>query len=234
MNSFIQRTTWSERLILLAVILAFCVIGLGAFTRLTDAGLGCPDWPGCYGHLTVPSNIQSLQKIKALFPTQPLVAVKAWAEMVHRYFAGTLGCLILATLVVMIRRLKQLKRKKIAFAVFALALLLLYQPILGMWTVTLKLLPVVVSQHLLGGMLIVGLLWLLWLHYDSSGDTAVTDPLLIKLRPWALLGLVFLFCQIALGAWTSTNYASISCPGFPYCKQGYSFFPTQSTDDAEV
>lgn len=194
-----------NRLTMIAMLLAFGVVVLGAYVRLSDAGLGCPDWPGCYGHIAVP-HIQAAQQV---FPDKPLQAPKAWKEMVHRYFAGTLGLLILAIFVTAWRGRDKLKSKPALPSV--LLLLVMFQAALGMWTVTLLLKPVIVSLHLLGGMATLGLLtWLV-----SKRLPAATD---ISMRSWALLALVILICQIALGGWTSSNYAALACPDFPMCQ----------------
>lgn len=191
------------------------VIGLGAFTRLTNAGLGCPDWPGCYGHFTVPSSTQAIKNAETQYPQTKIVQAKAWAEMVHRYAAGTLASLVL---VVAILCTVTAVNNGFRFLILGLLLLALvvYQALLGMWTVTLKLLPLIVSQHLLGGLTLFALLWLVYLsakHIHSI--RAVTTSRLIKTS--AVIGLILVFIQIALGAWTSTNYASLSCPDFPFC-----------------
>lgn len=193
------------------------VIALGAYTRLSNAGLGCPDWPGCYGHLTVPTQVQAVEHIDKLFPAHPLVEHKAWSEMIHRYFAGSLGLVILALVIVSIRDIVKTGRKKRWWATGFLILLLIYQPLLGMWTVTLKLLPIVVSQHLLGGMSILALLWLHFMMYRQPPQACISADANF-LRPMAVIALILLFCQIALGAWTSTNYAAIVCSGFPFCQ----------------
>ena len=225
-----------KRLALAAVIFAFVVIALGAITRLSDAGLGCPDWPGCYGHLTVPTSVKAINQIDHLFPQHPIVAHKAWAEMIHRYCAGTLSLLIAAVVFFAIREAKRLKSKKRMTLAIALLLLLLYQPILGMWTVTWKLLPIVVSQHLLGGF---GLLAMLWAHYCLYSRPGVVVPASDSVIPasepgssrhntgsriksgmtrLAIIALILVIFQITLGAWTSTNYAAISCATFPFCQ----------------
>lgn len=207
-----KHTRIISRIALLGTLLALFVIGLGAFTRLTDAGLGCPDWPGCYGHLTVPNTASEIQNAHANFPGTTVIAHKAWTEMVHRYLAGTLGLLIFALLAFAV-----IYKKRDKFMVtipVLLTVMVLYQAILGMWTVTLQLLPLVVTAHLLGGMLIVSLMWLMYLH--SARKPAKNDQFNV-FKPWALLGLIVLFAQITLGAWTSTNYAALSCPDFPYC-----------------
>lgn len=187
-------------LVLCAACLAFFVVTLGAYTRLTNAGLGCPDWPGCYGHMLVAQHTTD----------EP---VKAWTEMIHRYFAGSLGLLILIFAINAIRaRIKQLSFP--TFIPLLLVGLVVFQAALGMWTVTLKLLPVVVMGHLLGGLCILSGLWWLWLSIRKS-ETIGSD--LGWLKPWAMLGLFIVVCQIALGGWVSSNYAGLSCVGFPSC-----------------
>ena len=201
---------------LFAAIFAWLVIGLGAYTRLTDAGLGCPDWPGCYGHIGVPSTSESIQKAQALYPETPVVAAKAWAEMVHRYFAGTLGLLILGIFFLAVK-VSRASRQNFLFVAGVLLALLIYQAVLGMWTVTMQLLPVVVSQHLLGGMLLISLLSYIHLRAKHHDMSKAQSAALVKFKPWVLLGLSLVFLQIALGAWTSTNYASLVCSDFPSC-----------------
>lgn len=197
-----------DRVVLIAALLAFCVVVLGAYVRLSDAGLGCPDWPGCYGHLTVPHS----ELVQQAFPHKPLEAHKAWKEMVHRYFAGTLGLLILAVCV-----MAWLDRGRIATSPAVptvLLILVAFQAALGMWTVTLLLKPAIVSLHLLGGMTTLALL--AWI---ASGRWLSAVPANSQyLRPWALLGLAVLACQIALGGWTSSNYAALACADFPTCQ----------------
>ncbi|MCD6038794.1 MAG: cytochrome [Gammaproteobacteria bacterium] len=205
-------------LALSACFFALCVIGLGAFTRLIDAGLGCPDWPGCYGHLIVPVSAEGHRLAALRFQGAPFITYKAWAEMIHRYFAGGLSILILLLSGFIFKDfLFHVKRKKtnLILAIFLL-LLVVYQIMLGQWTVTLRLLPIIVTQHLLGGFLILVTLWLLYLNHCSF-------PLLVQNKqmkmalPGAIIGCFILFLQIALGAWTSTHYASLSCPDIPFC-----------------
>ncbi|HYF98050.1 MAG TPA: COX15/CtaA family protein, partial [Coxiellaceae bacterium] len=144
----------------IATILAFIVVLLGAFTRLSDAGLGCPDWPGCYGKLVVPHTAHAMKEAQQTYPAIPLETPKAWAEMIHRYFAGTLGLFILLLAIWgTIRYLRNLNQPIIT--PWILVGLVIFQAALGMWTVTLKLLPDVVTAHLLGGMFITALLY--WL-----------------------------------------------------------------------
>lgn len=197
--------------------LALIVILLGAWTRLSDAGLGCPDWPGCYGHLTVPQSEQALEKAKELFPDKAVVAEKAWPEMIHRYFAGTLGLLVF-TIVFLLVRYKDEITGLTAVAT-GLGGLIIFQALLGMWTVTLGLWPLTVMGHLLGGFTTLSLLWYITLRLRDQGCEYHQHALkgLVK------LAIVVVFFQIFLGGWTSSNYAAIICADFPTC-QG-SFFP---------
>lgn len=211
---------------LLTSFFALCVIGLGAFTRLIDAGLGCPDWPGCYGQLTVPLSETAQQLANIVHPDTPLVIYKAWSEMIHRYFAGALSLLTLGILVLVLHDLIKTSRwtrveKTNLFFMIVLVLLIIYQIVLGQWTVTLKLLPIIVTQHLLGGFLILTILWLVFLNNKYSKTalmiTAPYKDSIKTLLPWAWLAVILVFSQIFLGAWVSTNYASLSCPDFPFC-----------------
>jgi cytochrome c oxidase assembly protein subunit 15 len=195
----------------LAFLLAFLVVMLGAYTRLTNAGLGCPDWPGCYGHIVLPSSGVGLQEAQTLYPQLPIEAKKAWTEMIHRYAAGSLAMLVLFIGFSVIRKCCLGNRVPWHIPV-ALMLLIFFQAALGMWTVTLKLLPIVVMGHLLGGMILVACLGRFCLQMSSLvGDD------LPQWRPWLRLALGVVFLQIALGGWVSSNYAGISCIGFPMC-----------------
>lgn len=205
-----------RRLLHYSILLAAIVIGLGAFTRLTDAGLGCPDWPGCYGRWAVPKSAQVNQ---AQFYLQDgmISQTKAWTEMVHRYAAGALGLLILI-LVGGILSKSAIKLSTKALCVFLLFCVAL-QALLGMWTVTWQLLPIVVMGHLLGGMLIISLLWYLRLRlFDnrSPNDLTMLVPLM-RYKSQFMLVLTFLIIQIVLGGWVSANYSALSCVGFPMC-----------------
>lgn len=194
-----------------ALLLAFFVVMLGAYTRLTDAGLGCPDWPGCYGKMVLPSAEASLQQAQTSYPSHPIETKKAWTEMAHRYAAGTLGLLIFY---IALSVLYQRYRGKIVpwHLPAVLFMLLIFQAVLGMWTVTLKLLPVVVMGHLLGGMLIVACLS----RFRMQISNLLGDEL-PQWRPWFRLAVLIVFVQIALGGWVSSNYAGIACIGFPQC-----------------
>lgn len=200
--------------IALALLLAFCVIALGAYVRLADAGLGCPDWPGCYGHLAVPTTAEAHAAASQAFPGKPLEAHKAWKEMIHRYAAGSLGLLILAIAVQSWRR--NSRRRHSPLVPTLLLGLVIGQALLGMWTVTLLLKPVIVTAHLIGGMSTFALL--LWLFCRRNME--YSENHLGGLRLWALLGLLVVFAQIALGGWVSSNYAALMCNDFPTCRDG--------------
>lgn len=201
------------RLALLATLLALVVVLLGAYTRLTHAGLGCPDWPGCYGFISVPNSEAQLAHAGLYFPEAPVEARKGWNEMVHRYFAGTLG------LMIMVLAAQAVRRRHHAGQPLKLPLLMLCvviaQAAFGMWTVTLKLWPQVVTAHLLGGVATLSLLFLLTLRL--SGAFAPLPQLSSRLRRLAALGLVLVIGQIALGGWVSSNYAAVACIDLPTC-----------------
>jgi cytochrome c oxidase assembly protein subunit 15 len=205
------------KLALFATVLTFCVVVLGAYTRLTDAGLGCPDWPGCYGHILVSkTNPETANNFDA---------AKAWTEMAHRYLAGILGIVIFALAILSLRN-KRCAQQPIILPL-CLVLLVVFQALLGMWTVTLKLYPLVVMAHLLGGITTLSLLWCLCLMLKpdsyNSDPTEVLDRTSRKyLRVWALVGLLVLIIQLFSGGWTSANYAALVCPDFPLC-QGQTF-----------
>ena len=163
------------RLALAATLLALLVVMLGAYTRLTHAGLGCPDWPGCYGFMGVPQSSEQLAHAERHFPDAPVEAEKGWNEMVHRYFAGSLGLLI-ALLALLAVRHRGLPGQPLKLPLLLLALVLL-QAAFGMWTVTLKLWPQVVSAHLLGGFATLALLCLLSLRLSGAVPTWAGGPL---------------------------------------------------------
>ncbi|KTC99611.1 COX15/CtaA family protein [Legionella erythra] len=206
-----MQTKTTRYAAILAVALALFVVMLGAYTRLTDAGLGCPDWPGCYGHLVLPNAESALTAAQQSYPDSPIESRKAWTEMAHRYAAGTLALLIiflgghaLAS---------RVKKAGIPWRLpVSLIVLVFFQASLGMWTVTMKLLPVVVMAHLLGGIIIFSCLSCLCLQSFNSNRPALPQ--------WRLgigLGLIIVLVQIALGGWVSSNYAGIACIGFPQC-----------------
>jgi cytochrome c oxidase assembly protein subunit 15 len=203
-----------RKLVLFTAAFTFVVVVVGAFVRLTDAGLGCPDWPGCYGQPTPTHAAQDIAKaVAGQGGTHgPVSLQKAWHEMGHRYLAGALGMLILAIAVMAWLR----RHEQSPWLASVLLLLVVLQAALGMWTVTMLLKPVIVTLHLLGGMAILALLtWLALrqLPWRNAGVAVNAN----KLRPWAALGFVLLVAQIALGGWVSTNYAALACIDLPTC-----------------
>jgi len=205
------RLTWFRRVALAGALLAATVVVLGAWVRLTDAGLGCPDWPGCYGHI---------------YPHADHNFSKALHEMIHRYFASTLGVIIGCLLVWALWNRKD--RQQPLSAVIFLFLLVCLQGALGALTVTLLLKPLIVSAHLLGGLTTLGTLW--WLSLTPERSTLSAREM--ALRKFALLGLAALSLQIALGGWTSSNYAAVACPDLPTCQQAW--WPRMDFRDAFV
>jgi cytochrome c oxidase assembly protein subunit 15 len=191
--------------------LTFCVIVLGAYVRLSDAGLGCPDWPGCYGHLAWPNEAHEIEKANETFTERAVEVAKAWKEMVHRYLATILGVVAIALFV------WAFKRRKLESYTLPLIVLLavIFQGMLGMWTVTLKLHPSIVMSHLIGGLTVFSLL--VWL---ACTRTPMMTPYRYAghVKQWmVVVGTALLMVQIALGGWTSANYAALACVGFPQC-----------------
>ncbi|MEE8057422.1 MAG: COX15/CtaA family protein [Pseudomonadales bacterium] len=264
------------KLALIATIFAVFVLGLGAFTRLMDAGLGCPDWPTCYGHVLWPETAEEVDVANQAFPDMPVEQDKTWPEMVHRYFAESLGLLTIAIFVIAVRRQQPQQQKQqpitlvssllllniiltvativygvvmepyavssVALTMLVLAYLgmkngcraspqpfklpafilafIILQGLFGMWTVTLKLWPQVVTAHLLGGFTTFSLLWLLTLRLNNQPwqVSAASLQQLQRFRVWTLLGLIIVVLQVALGGWTTSNYAAVACPDLPTCQ----------------
>ncbi len=204
-----------QRLALLAALVAFCVIILGAYVRLSHAGLGCPDWPGCYGHISWPEQTHEIDTANQNFPERPVETHKAWKEMVHRYLAGTLVLLVMMINYLAWKPTHRFQGLRMPAAI--IMALILFQAALGMWTVTLKLLPAVVTAHLLGGMTTFALL--LWFALKSArpGRYNPSHPIR-RLRPAIIAGMAVLIVQIFLGGWTSANYSALACPDFPTCQ----------------
>ena len=204
-----------------ALLLCLCVVVLGAYVRLSSAGLGCPDWPGCYGHLSPSGAAADARVLSSPTAGRPLEVGKAWREMVHRYAAGTLGLLILSLVVIGVagRRARVLPLPYVT-GLFAIVLA---QAVLGMLTVTWQLSPLVVTLHLLFGFATLSLL--LWLvmslpHFARRWRAAPAEAhgAALRARLLAPLALGVLAVQIALGGWTSSNYAALGCPDFPTCQ----------------
>jgi cytochrome c oxidase assembly protein subunit 15 len=222
-----SRYVLFRRLALAGVVLAFAVVVLGAWVRLSAAGLGCPDWPGCYGHFSVEDAARNVDAINEAFPQRPFEYHKAIKEMVHRYFASGLGLLILVLAGLAIANRRDPEQPVVL--PIALVGLVILQGLLGMWTVTLLLKPLIVVLHLLGGLATLSLLaWLAWGHSSLPAEMK-NVPVLRKV---AAAALVVLALQIALGGWTSSNYAALACPDFPTCQN--SLWPQMDAKDAFV
>ena len=204
-----------RRLAFAGVLLGFCVVVLGAYVRLSAAGLGCPDWPGCYGQLT-PAGAEQSGAAQAAYPNRPLEVGKAWREMIHRYAASTLGLIIVVIAALTIAT----RRSRIVAPGYALALfgIVVFQGLLGMLTVTWLLKPLIVTLHLLFGLTTVGLMW--WLFLSLARPSAAPPPP-AQGRAVVIVALCLLGVQIALGGWTSSNYAAVACPDFPRCQNAW-------------
>ena len=214
-----------RRLIGWSALLCFALIMIGAWVRLTDAGLGCPDWPGCYGKL---SPVQAKAQIAQAVAEQggdhgPVSLGKAWREMIHRYIATGLGLLIIG-IVLMAWRLRHRLEQSPWLATLTLGVVIL-QGLFGKWTVTLLLKPAIVTGHLIGGLLTFSLLFWLWLRTRQAIEAVGSRPK-VPVKPptyglqwFARLALLAVGFQIALGGWTSTNYAALACPDFPTCQE---------------
>ena len=255
-----RRLRILRALAVIAAVFAFCVVMFGAFVRLSNAGLSCPDWPTCYGEVTWPGHAHEIAQANEAFPDRPYETHKAWREQVHRFLAGSLGVMVLAIALMSAWRRRFAIAALLVSAVFAavgvgmymhgehvvssvlsalaigLPLLvawrlerpgawrvgvmvlgvIIFQAMLGMWTVTLLLKPIVVMGHLLGGIATFGLLAYAALRFCGVGSD---DDRYAALRKLVVLGMVLLVCQIALGGWTSSNYAALACgTDFPTCQ----------------
>jgi len=202
-----------KKISLIAMMTALCVVVLGAYVRLSDAGLGCPDWPGCYGTLTVPQSENAIAIAQTVYPDKPVESGKAWKEMIHRYLAGTLGLMVLALFVLGWKAKENVQVTP--WLTTGLLGLIIFQAMLGMWTVTMLLKPVIVSAHLIGGMSTLAILtWIAHRHWGAQ----MTYHKVGALFYWAVrFALIVLFTQLFLGGWTSTNYAALACTDFPTC-----------------
>jgi heme a synthase len=212
-----KEVAWIRRLALIAAILCLGVVVLGGYTRLSNSGLGCPDWPGCFGHLAPTGNAEHY--------ASALDVRKAWVEMIHRYFASTLGLLIVIIAALSIRARGE--RGVQVWLSLGLLVLVVLQGILGMLTVTWLLKPLIVTGHLLGGLATFALLLWLWLSMRATarpvdGQTVLAGNRVVegggRTRVIAALALAALFIQIFLGGWTSSNYAAVACPDLPRCQ----------------
>jgi Uncharacterized protein required for cytochrome oxidase assembly len=202
-----------RKLIIAALLLTVGVVALGAYVRLSDAGLGCPDWPGCYGKITPHLASEHIDEALAQNPEGPVSHAKAWKEMVHRYFAGTLGLLVLGIAILSIKH--RFVAKGSPALPIALLSIIVFQALLGMWTVTELLKPFIVTGHLVGGMTTLALLVWLWQRESGPSLSGMAD--VRALRLWGVLALAAVAVQIVLGGWVSTNYAALACQDFPLC-----------------
>jgi cytochrome c oxidase assembly protein subunit 15 len=213
MPSYTSQLIGLRRLAWFATAFALVVIVFGAFVRLSNAGLSCPDWPTCYGKLTWPTQVHDVASANAAFPDRPVEVDKAWREQAHRILVGGLG--VLTFVLAGWAWWRHRDPGRLAWVPLVAALFILFQAALGMWTVTLKLLPLVVTAHLLGGMALFALLAYTALHLTLAPMGNVENA---TLRRMAAIGLALVAMQIALGGWTSANYAALACgTDFPTC-----------------
>jgi cytochrome c oxidase assembly protein subunit 15 len=208
-------------LTLLTLFLTFDLVVFGAFTRLTDSGLGCPDWPGCYGEASPAAAHAEISAAQAQMPTGPVTHTKAWIEMIHRYLATAVGVLILtlAAATAWLRR-----RSALPVSVWWPAATLVWvcvQGAFGALTVTMKLFPAIVTLHLLGGMVLLALLCRQAVSYRQAQDLRGPAAVPAGVRGWLFAAFALLWVQIALGGWVSTNYAVLACSEFPTCQGGW-------------
>jgi cytochrome c oxidase assembly protein subunit 15 len=221
-----RNMAWFRRAALAATLLCAIVVVVGAWVRLTNAGLGCPDWPGCYGHAHPAQAAERAAEINAANPDRPFDYQKAINEMVHRYIVGGLGILVIGLAVMSVMNRRDPAQPRVL--PWMLVVLLVAQALLGMWTVTLLLKPLIVTLHLFGGLLTLALLW--WLALPPARRELKAAER--GLRRLAMAGIAVLAVQVALGGWTSTNYAAAACPDFPTCQASY--WPSMDFRDAFI
>ncbi len=213
---FIGRDEYRYRkLISLTTVATFVLVMLGAYVRLSDAGLGCPDWPGCYGNLTPLHSVADIKAAEDIQPHGPVTMAKAWKEMAHRYLAMLVGAFIAAIFFAAWRNRRAWEQSPLLPTVIAAAVI--FQAALGAWTVTLLLKPAIVTSHLLGGITILALLTWLLSRQTGAGRWANGIMGSIGLRAFALMAFLVLFAQVVLGGWVSTNYAALACNDLPKC-----------------
>jgi cytochrome c oxidase assembly protein subunit 15 len=226
-----REVIWIRRLAFFGALLCFGVVVLGGYTRLSNSGLGCPDWPGCFGHIAPTGSAEHYASAADVR--------KAWIEMIHRYFASTLGLIIVVIAALSIRARRE-PGVRVGFALVLLVLVVL-QGMLGMLTVTWLLKPLIVTGHLVGGLATFALLLWLWLSMRAEarvvdGSTVLAGNIVAesggRARVWAGLALAALALQVGLGGWTSSNYAALACPDFPTCQN--SLWPQMDIKDAFV
>ena len=218
----LRTLTW------VTLFLTFDLVIFGAFTRLTDSGLGCPDWPGCYGHASPIGATLQITAAQVAMPTGPVTFPKAWIEMIHRYLATGVGVLILTLAITswMERRRIQISPWWPTFTLFWVCL----QGAFGALTVTMKLFPAIVTLHLMGGMVLLALLKSQSVRYGQALGESSPVPLQLSTRVWLFSTVALLWLQIALGGWVSTNYAVLACTDFPTCQN--SLWPAMNFREA--
>ena len=202
-------------LTLFSGLFAFIVVALGAWTRLADAGLGCPDWPGCYGFATIPLSNEDIALANERFPESPYQLVKAIPEVVHRFFATSLGLFIIGICYLLTKH--NIGNRTIKVLSFFLLGWVCFQGLLGYLTVSLELLPQVVIAHLMAGFLTTIILWVLYFRIKDVKEPRI--PWKFSQRAYGLIsiGILLVTVQIFLGVWTSSNYAALACSEFPFC-----------------
>lgn len=206
------------RLAMLSALFAFLMILIGAYAHISDAGLGCPEWPGCYGRLFAPTTAQELNETRLMVPRAPDEEAKAWKDTLHRYVSGALG-LLMFRLLFLGWQLKKRYRKQQVIIPAVVFLLVFSQTILAAITVKLQFKPLIMMSNLVTGFTILGLLWWVALREQRFWKPIYAAPhVLNDLRPRAFIGLLLVVTQIILGGWTSANYASLACPDFPTCR----------------
>ena len=218
-----RRKHWSpmKRLLWVTLFLTIDLILLGSFVRVSDAGLGCPDWPGCYGRFSPFGAMAEIREEMIARPDGPVTVYKAWVEMIHRYIASGLGLLI----IILVWQSRRTPAASVTLAVFTLGWVIL-QGLFGMWTVTMRLQPAIVTAHMLGALVLLALLLAQWSRLgraDGVGSVGGPGPAGsgmadARLASAAGLLVVLLFIQTALGAWVSSNYATLACRDFPMCQ----------------
>jgi heme a synthase len=238
--------SYFKKLVVLTLALTLILVMMGAWVRLTDAGLGCPDWPGCYGKLTPTMAKDEISKAVQVQGGEhgPVSMGKAWREMLHRYLASFVGLLILIMAGIALAQKKPVNTKSVTAPwklPLGLLAVVIMQGLFGMWTVTLDLRPIIVTTHLMGGMLTFAMLTWLFCRQQAVPKAIDFEPL-ARLRPMALIAMAVLVGQIFLGGWTSTNYAALACSDLPLChgklipdvnfSQGFTLFRELGVDPA--
>ena len=221
-----NKLAWFRWVARVATVLCAVVVVVGAWVRLTDAGLGCPDWPGCYGHVHPAQLVDRVEQVNEAWPDRPFDYTKALNEMVHRYIATSLGLMIIGLALISVWNRRDPAQPRVLPWVLLATVIL--QGLLGMWTVTLLLKPLVVTLHLLGGLATLSLLWWLSLVPERREIKAAER----RVRRFAVVAMAAVVAQVALGGWTSTNYAAAACTDFPRCQE--SWWPEMDFGDAFV